>query len=162
MFLFLLANTMQSWRVDLCSESWKGDVAFYLLILFSYDFCCCSGSSFLHIIEIFYCFVFVFLIVVLDGNTLWHLQKFLKCIKYTILEITHLYCSPLSLPSTHFWNSFKRYHFSIYRWKGEVVVVALRQYPAISWTNGLVGAACLTRFVSEGHETTFAIAERKQ
>jgi hypothetical protein len=27
-----------------------------------------------------------FFIVVLDGDTFWHLQKFLQCIKYIILE----------------------------------------------------------------------------
>jgi hypothetical protein len=29
---------------------------------------------------------FFFFIVVLGGGTLWHLQRFLKCIKYIILE----------------------------------------------------------------------------
>jgi hypothetical protein len=55
----------------------------------------------------------VFFTVVLDGGTLWPLQKFLQYIKYIILEITHSTIF-LHLPSPHSWHSFNRYHFSMY------------------------------------------------
>jgi hypothetical protein len=51
----------------------------------------------------------LFFIVVLGGNTLWHLQNFLQCIKYIILELTP--SSTLYLPLPPSWNSFNRYHF---------------------------------------------------
>jgi hypothetical protein len=52
--------------------------------------------------HIFFQIIFNFF-VVLGGDTLCHLQKFLQYIKYIILELT----SPLH----HSWNSFNSYHF---------------------------------------------------
>jgi hypothetical protein len=54
-----------------------------------------------------------FFIVVLGGSTLWNSQKFLQYIKYLILVVTS--STNLFYPSySLFWNSFNRYHFSIY------------------------------------------------
>jgi hypothetical protein len=51
-------------------------------------------------------------IVVLGGDTLWHLQRFLQCIKYSYwMHPLHL-CPSSPLPYS--WNSFNRYHFCIY------------------------------------------------
>jgi hypothetical protein len=61
---------------------------------------------------VFHCLYFLFFIVMQGGDTLWHLQTFLQYIKYT--WIYPLHHSPLFSPSSHSWNSFNRYHFSIY------------------------------------------------
>jgi hypothetical protein len=50
------------------------------------------------------CFLFFFFIVVLGGGTLWHLQRFLQCIKYIILELTPSTTFPYP-SSPDFWNS---------------------------------------------------------
>jgi hypothetical protein len=55
------------------------------------------------------------LFIVLGGGTLWHLQRFIKCIKYILLESTPSTALPYSItPSPDSWNSFNRYHFCIY------------------------------------------------
>jgi hypothetical protein len=41
-----------------------------------------------------FCFVLFSFVVLLDWGTLWHLQGFLQCIKYIILEFTPLHHSP--------------------------------------------------------------------
>jgi hypothetical protein len=59
----------------------------------------------------FYIYIYIFFTVVLGEGTLWHLQKSLQYIKYNHTWIHPLHHS--SLPP-HSWNSFNRYHFSIY------------------------------------------------
>jgi hypothetical protein len=59
------------------------------------------------------CFTYLFFIIMLGRGTLWHLQKFLQYIKHIIFQLTPSII--LLYPSTlHFWNSFNKYHFSIY------------------------------------------------
>jgi hypothetical protein len=53
------------------------------------------------------CISTYFFIVVLGGGTLWHLQKFLQCITYIILEFIPSTAVPY-LPSPHSWNSFNK------------------------------------------------------
>jgi hypothetical protein len=64
-------------------------------------------------VPFFHIIIIVSFIVVLGGDTLWHLQRFLHCIKYFILEFI---CSttPLyhALPDSR--NSYNRYHYCIY------------------------------------------------
>jgi hypothetical protein len=56
---------------------------------------------------------YFFFIIVLGGGTSWYLHKFLQYIKYIILEFPPPSFS--FIPSSpHSWNSFNRYHFSIY------------------------------------------------
>jgi hypothetical protein len=59
----------------------------------------------------FYSFIyFYYFYYGCTGDTLWHLQKFLK---YIIVKLTPPHHSPLC-PLPHYWNSFNRPHFSIY------------------------------------------------
>jgi hypothetical protein len=51
-----------------------------------------------------------FLIVVLSGGKLGHLQNFLQYIKYIIVEFTPFIILFLPLPP-HLYSSFNRYHF---------------------------------------------------
>jgi TRAP-type mannitol/chloroaromatic compound transport system permease small subunit len=48
--------------------------------------------------EILFLFLFCIVVLVLGGDTLWHLQRFLKCIKYIILEFPPSLLSFTSLP----------------------------------------------------------------
>jgi hypothetical protein len=57
-------------------------------------------------------FLLIF-IFVLGVDALYHLQRFLQCIKYTVPEFTPSIALPDS-PSPDSWNSFSRYHFCIY------------------------------------------------
>jgi hypothetical protein len=60
-------------------------------------------------IPFFHIIIIVSFIVVLGGDTLWHLQRFLHCIKYFILEFI---CSTTTLyhalPDSR--NSYNRYY----------------------------------------------------
>jgi hypothetical protein len=49
------------------------------------------------LVFLFVC-LFVFAFIVLGGSTLWHLQRFLKCIKYVILEVTPPLLSSIPSP----------------------------------------------------------------
>jgi hypothetical protein len=61
----------------------------------------------------FIVFIYLFIIVMLGMVILLHLERFLQYIKYIIAECTPSINSPLST-FHHSWNSFHRYHFSIY------------------------------------------------
>jgi hypothetical protein len=59
-------------------------------------------------------FIHLLFIVVLGGGTLWHLQKlsqyinYISCLNSPSLSFSFIPFSP------HSWNTFSRYHFSIY------------------------------------------------
>jgi mannitol-specific phosphotransferase system IIBC component len=53
-----------------------------------------DGRDYNNIFIFFFKFLLLFFIFVLHGETLWHLQKFLQCIKYIIVQFTNH--SPLS------------------------------------------------------------------
>jgi hypothetical protein len=75
-----------------------------------------------------------FFIVVLDGSTLWHLQKFLQCIKYIILNSRPppLSFIPLSPPFLEWFQqvSFLHLHTCIYIFC--TVFTLLSPFPIIS------------------------------
>jgi hypothetical protein len=72
---------------------------FLLWIIFLF-YCCEFRHQFLTP-HIKFLFLFLF-IVVLGGSTLWHLQKFLQCIKYITLEFTPSKCLHFLSPQTPF------------------------------------------------------------
>jgi hypothetical protein len=57
-----------------------------------------------------FCFIPPPLIVVLGGGTLWHLQRFLQCINYVILEFISS-TTPLYLPLPWFMKQFQQVSF---------------------------------------------------
>jgi hypothetical protein len=54
-----------------------------------------------------------FLIVVLSGDILGHLQSFLRCINYIILKFTPS-TAPLYSRFSDSWNSFNMYHLHLH------------------------------------------------
>jgi hypothetical protein len=68
-----------------------------------------SGSFWYYFINKF-SFLFFCSYCCFGWGTLYYLQRFLKCIKYIILE-SHPPLLSL-IPSSNSWNSFSRYHFS--------------------------------------------------
>jgi hypothetical protein len=51
---------------------------------------------------------------VLTMFQIYHLQKFLQCVKYILLEFHSFHCSLSSPPFPNSWNSINRFHFCIY------------------------------------------------